>query len=298
MRTLRIHHGLVILAGGMLIGNAAFAGNQGTTITLDKTASTTQTETDTYSWMIQKTLKPSQVPYVIRSGKTVPVQFLLTANRSGPIKTYVNDPVSGQICIHNTGSQPTVGLWLTDQLEQSTDGGATWTAFAGPAVIPVTELAAGASQCYPYSFSNTLLPPCPSRGGRAPGKETVASCAIYRNIATATVDNFSGSEGTAHSVDATVPVTVNPVLIEVDKTASIADVFTCPVGFSCSPVSSTIPLTDSYPTSTYEVSMTNNSAACGQTVSGLNTATLTPSTNPALPSVSAAATIYTGTCHP
>jgi len=298
MRTLRIHHGWAVLAGGILIGGAAFAGNQGTTITLDKTASTTQTETDTYSWMIQKTLKPNQVPYVIRSDKTVPLQFLLTANRSGPVKSYVNDPVSGQICIHNTGTHPTVGLWVTDQMEQSTDGGATWTAFAGPSVIPVTEIAAGASQCYPYSFSNTLLPSCPSGEDRAPHKGRVAACAIYRNIATATVDNFSGFEGTAHSVDSTVPVTVNPVLIEVDKTASIADVFSCPTGFSCSPVSSTIPLTDSYPTSIYEVSMTNQSAACGQTVSGLNTATLTPSTNPALPSVSAAATIYTGTCHP
>jgi hypothetical protein len=282
----------------MLVGSFAFAGNQGTTITLDKTASTTQTETDTYSWAIQKTLKPNQVPYVIRSGKTVPVQFLLTANRSGPVKTYANDPVSGQICIHNTGSQPTVGLWLTDQLEQSSDGGATWTAFAGPTVIPVTEIAAGASQCYPYSFSNTLLPPCPSGEDRVRNRDRVVACAMYRNIATATVDNFSGSEGTAHSVSSTVPVTVNPVLIEVDKTASISDVFTCPVGFSCSPVSSTIPLTDSYPTSIYEVSMTNESAACGLTVPGLNTATLTPSTNAALPSVSATATIYTGTCHP
>lgn len=41
MRTLRNHHNWIVLAGGILIGGFAYAGNQGTTITLDKTASTT-----------------------------------------------------------------------------------------------------------------------------------------------------------------------------------------------------------------------------------------------------------------
>ncbi|MGK5082609.1 hypothetical protein WDW37_04825 [Bdellovibrionota bacterium FG-1] len=124
------------------------------------------------------------------------------------------------------------------------------------------------------------------------------ACAMYRNHAVATIDNFTGFEGTAHSIDIIANVIVTPALVEVDKNASLVDVFTCPAGFTCNPLTTTFPLTGSYPTTTYTVSLTNSSAACGQTLSGLNTATLTPSTNPALPSASATATIYTGTCHP
>lgn len=275
----------------LLIASSAFAGNQGTTITIDKTASTTQTQTNTYSWTIQKTLKPEQVPYVIRTGQSIPVDFLLTATRSGPSTVFTNSPVTGQICVHNTGTQPTVGLWLTDELDQSLDGGATWTPFAGPIVISVSEIAAGSSQCYPYSFSNTLLPACQDGSDRE-----VAQCAMYRNIATATIDNFVGHEGTAFSINANVPVGVTHHLVSIDQTATINDAFSCPPGFSCVPPSSTIVLSGSLPTTVYEVTLTNNSAACGQTLPGQNTATLTPSTNPALPPVSATASIYTGTC--
>ena len=260
---------------------SAFAGNQGTTISVENDASSTQTQTDTYSWSIQKTLKPNQVPYIIRQGSTLNVEYLLTATRSGPSTTYANTATSGSICVHNTGSQPTVGLWVTVSLQQSLDNGTTWTNFAGPQVLTVPEVVAGDTQCFPYTFTETLLPPP----------------AIYRNYDTVSLDNYVGNEGTSHSINAIGAVVVTPSLVEIDKTATISDVFTCPAGFSCSPLNSTIPLTGSYLPTPYPVSLTNNSAACGQTLPALNTATLTPSTNPALPPVSATATIYTGTCH-
>jgi len=264
-----------------LCSSVAIAGNQGTTVSVENTASSTQTQTDTYSWSVQKTLKPNQVPYIIREGQTLNVDYLLTATRSSPSTVYTNTPTTGSICVENTGTQPTVGLWITVSLQQSLDGGVSWTNFAGPQALSVSEVAAGSTQCFPYSFSQTLLPPP----------------ALYRNYDTVSVDNFVGSEGTTYSIIETDSVSVTPILVEIDKTATLQDVFTCPSGFSCTPLTSTMSLSTSYPTTPYQVSLTNNSAPCGQTLAGLNTATLTPSTNPALPSVSASATIYTGTCH-
>lgn len=265
----------------LLLSSAVYAGNQGTEFNVQDSATTKQTQTDSYTWSLQKTLKPSQVPYIIRQGMTVNVEYLLTADRSGPSTVYTNTPVSGQICVNNTGSQPTVGLWMTATLQQSLDGGTTWTNFSGPVVVPGTEVPGNTNQCFPYQFTNTLAGPP----------------AQYRTYVTASADNFIGFEGTQHTISATDPVVVIPNLVEIDKTATLVDTFTCPSGFSCTPLQSTIPLTESYPTTVYAVSLTNDSAECGNTVEGLNTAVLTPSTNSALPPASASASIYTGTCN-
>jgi hypothetical protein len=270
----------VAAATACLLTGSAFAGNQGTKFTFTNEGSSEQTQTDTYSWEVQKSLKPNQVPYIIRQGETLPVEFLLTATRSEPATSYANSPVNGQVCVTNSGTQSTVGLWIVVRLEQSLDGGATWTPFAGPQVVPAVDVAGGATQCFPYTFFVDLLPPP----------------ALYRNNDTVTIDNFVGFEGTAYSIDGTAPVVVTPQLVEVDKTATLQDEFLCPDGFDCTPPWTSITLTESYPTTPFVVSLSNVSAECGMSVVGLNTATLTPHDSPALPPVSAAASIYTGTC--
>ncbi len=270
---------LIALTMGSLVAGISFAGNQGTTLTGTKTAATTETQTSTYSWTVQKTLIPRQVPYIIKAGQTVPVDFLVTATRGGPVVTSVNTPVTGQVCLNNTGTQPTVGLFLTDQLEQSTDGGLTWTAYSSPITIPVVDLGGALSICYPYSFPNQLNP-----------------LYLYRNHAVASVDNFLGFEGTSHSIDIYATVSVTTIPITVDSTASLVDVFTCPVGFTCTPLITTSTLTGSMPTTTYTVSLTNLAALCGLTLQGTNTATLTPLTTLVPQIASGTATIFTGSC--
>lgn len=290
MRTFRVPL-LVLLS--LSVAGPALAGNQGTTLSMNKSASSTQTQFDAYSWTLQKTLKPNQTKYIIKPGKTVDVDYLITATRSAPVTSYTNTPVSGEICVTNTGSQPTIGLWITEEMQESRDGGATWSPYAGPQVIAVSaELASGANQCYSYSFPNQLDP-----------------TRKYRTKATASIDNYVQHEGESFSIDMTKDVTVTRPLVEIDKTANLTDTLNCPTGFSCTVPWTSQALTGSYPTTAYTVSMSNTSAACGQTtLAALNTANLTSATQPPLSptppasslplSASATASISTGTCRP
>jgi hypothetical protein len=216
---------------------------------------------------------------VIPEGQTATAGFTITATRNGPTVTQSNTPITGQICLQNTGLRATQGLYLTDRLEQEVSPG-VWNVVAGPITIPTGgELAAGQSQCYNYNLNYPLNP-----------NNT------YRNHAVATIDNYLGYEGMAHSIDilAAVDITVNHT--DVDATATIVNPFDCPAGFTCTLSGSSYFVTG---TTTIPVSaaLTNNTATCGQTLIATNHSILTPSTNPVPISASASISIYTGTCH-
>lgn len=258
---------------------AAFAGSAGTTLTVTKTATATITQTDTYTWSIQKSTPPNQVTYVVPIGQNAIVPFTITATRTGPTVVTNSSEVSGNVCVTNTGSVPTVGLQILDNLEYLS--GAVWQPVPGGSqVLPVSaDLAAGASQCYPYQFNNLPLD----------------TSLQYRNHAEAFIDNYLGHEGTSFEVDAILPFVITPVINTIDATASLSDVFPCPTGFSCTATALPPTLTGST-LLTYTVTITNVSAPCGTTVSPLNTATLVQSDTHTIQTASAGVQIYTGTC--
>jgi hypothetical protein len=252
-----------------------FAGSSGTTLDATKTAVANWTRTDAYHWTITKTTPPNQVPYVIPTGGVQQVTFTVTAVRSGPEVTSWSTPVSGEICVTNTGTSSTSGLYIVDQLEKVSDS----SVVSGPSVIPVAaELAPSQHQCYPYSFEVALDPSIE-----------------YRNHAIISLDNYLGFEGTSHSIDVYAAVIPTVSVVDVDSSARIEDIFNCPSGFTCTPssFSQTVTGTTTIP---YLVTVRNDSAACGQNVNAVNTAQLFPSTTQIPQIASASISIYTGTC--
>ncbi len=265
----------------LLMHVEVFAGTQGTTITGNKSSSAIVTQTSSYTWSIQKTLpSPLPSPFTIGLGSSAIVPFVIQATQRGPVITTSMSPVSGQVCVNNTGGSRTQGFYITDQLEQYVNG--VWVKVAGPIVIPVgSELAAGQSSCYAYQFIGVSLDPLLQ----------------YRNHAMASIDNYLGYEGSTHVTDFYSPLSFSTQYQNVDSTAILSDSISCPSGMTCSPASSSQLLTGSSSLS-YPITVTNNSQCCGQTLGASNTATLTPSTNQVSQSSSVSFQIYTGTCPP
>ena len=94
----------------------AFAGSPGTRLAVTKTATASLTQTDTFTWSIQKNTPPNQVTYVVPIGLNANVPFTITASRNGPTVTTSASTVSGSVCVTNTGLSPTVDLQIVDTL--------------------------------------------------------------------------------------------------------------------------------------------------------------------------------------
>ena len=269
--------GLAGVFGLFMAGNAA-AGPSGTTLTVTKTADSTLTQTNIYSWTVQKTTPPNQVTYVIPQGQNAPVGFTITATRTGPV-TSSSSSVAGSVCVTNTGSATTEGLHIIDTLEYL--DGATWTpVVGGQVIVPVgAELPPSATPvCFPYEIDGLNL-------------DTNLQ---YRNLAAVSIDNYNGHEGTSFETDAIVPVAVTPTVVTIGQNAALADQITCPAGFTCTP--GTLPTTLSgSDTLSYSLTLANTSAACGQTLTLTNTALLTPDQGSQLSSA-ASVQVFTGTC--
>lgn len=275
---------ILSFAGVGFVGFGAWAGPQGTTIEGTMTASTTLTQVSTYSWgLVESAQFPNQVPFVILTGSSASVGFTITATRSGPVTTQSNTPITGQICLSNTGASSTRGLHLKDQVEQEVSPG-VWKKIFGPVTLLVpTEIPAYTTYCFPDLMNiqkSVELDPNSN----------------YRNHAVATIDNFIGYEGMAHSIDIFAPVVITVTQKEVDASAILVDPITCPSGFECTPSGTTLEVhhTMSYPLSVLTV---NQSAACGQLLLIADLSTLTP-VDSRIPIIAEASIpIYTGTCH-
>lgn len=265
----------------VFVANKSTAGTSGTTISGYKTATATITQTNTYSWSVQKTTPtPSPSPYTIGLGSSLAVPFTIQATQNGPIVTSTIGPPTGQICINNTGTSATQGLYISDQLEQFISG--SWVKITDPILVLVTaEISGGQTQCYPYQFNNVFLSPQGS----------------YRNHAIASIDNHLGSEGTNTSIDLLATVSFPQVVQNVDASAMLTDSANCPSGFTCVPGVSSQLLTNSTLLSA-PLTIKNDSVCCGQTYDILNHAILTPTTTGSALSSSATAQIFTGICPP
>jgi hypothetical protein len=261
-----------------LLASAALAGPRGTTITGTKTAESSATETIDYDWTIEKSNPPDQVPYVIPLGETQAATFSITVTRLEPTVTWVNGAVSGEICLNNTGSASTRGLQLRDVLQVESSPG-VWTDVTPVTVIPVgAQIPAGETRCYPYSFDIEL-----ERGKS------------YRNLATAAIDNFYGYEGSPHEIEISTAVVINETTIINDEEVEISDIFECPTGFTCTPLTQSWTATGSIviPVS---IEITNNEAECDQTFRVVNTATLEEIDSGIDRDSSAEIDIFSGSC--
>ncbi|MGK5082608.1 hypothetical protein WDW37_04820 [Bdellovibrionota bacterium FG-1] len=233
-----------ILAIPLALTGVALGGSGGTSLMGTKTASATIAQTETYNWSITKTT-PTTSPYSIGIGAAVQVPFTITVNRTGPTLATSNGPISGNVCLNNTGATAsTSGLFATDQLEYYT--GTNWAPFGTGISLPIAaELSPLQSQCYPYQFTSLSL----------------SAQTQYRNHAIATIDNFLGFEGTPHPVDILAPVSITLTNQTVDASANLTDIFQCPTGFTCTPSGPTLTLSGTQ-TINYTVTITNNAAAC------------------------------------
>lgn len=274
----RVHFGrIALLFLATSLGTDVFAGPSGTTLTATKTAVAKWTKTDTYTWNVTKSTPPNQVPYVIPIGQTQPVTFTVTATKVGPVSTSWNTPLTGDVCVTNTGTTTTSGLYIKDQLENAADS----TIVEGPIVLDVTsELAPSDTRCFHYEFTGVVDPNI-----------------VYRNHAIISVDNYLGHEGTSFSIDAFADVLPEVNVVQVDGSATIKDVFSCPAGMTCTPSSFSQVVTETI-SIPYVLTIKNDSAACGLTFRPVNSAELIPSDHPVSQTATTSVTIYTGSCHP
>lgn len=258
-----------------LIPNA-FAGPSGTTLTATKTAIAKWTQTDTYTWNITKSTPPNQVPYVIPLGQTQQVTFTVSATKIGPVSTTWNTPMKGEVCVTNTGTTSTSGLYIKDQLENAVDS----SIVEGPIVLEVTsELAPSETRCFPYQFTGVIDP-----------------AVQYKNHALVSIDNYLNHEGTSYTIDTFADVVPEITTVQIDGSATINDLFSCPTGMTCTPPNFTQVVTEttSIP---YVLTIKNDSVACGITQKPVNTAELIPLDHPTPQIATASITLFTGSCH-
>ena len=146
----------------------------GTTIAASKTANAIFDRT--WNWEIDKTVQPEELH--ICEGDIGMANFTVSVTKISYTDVVT---VTGQVCVDNTGDDPTEGLTIGDtiQYKTSTSG---WTPVPG-AITEITpaQLAIGDCKCYDYSFIFDAI-----------------EDAEYRNVAGVTITNYLGHQGTPH----------------------------------------------------------------------------------------------------
>lgn len=249
----------VLLAGmALLLPSQASAQQAGTTLQdPSKTATAVWEHRIGYDWTIEKSASP--LSFELGAGDTQTVNYTLTATKTQVSDVEVSE-VSGTICVLNGGERATEGLVITDVIQYKVGSGqfqdllsTSVDVSSNPILDPLER------GCYPYSIEFT-----PVAGAQ------------YRNEANIDITNHSGQLGelfgTQVRTDFSLPA--EATLVETDEAASLADVLTCPTGFTCQ--SSFVPGTlTASEVVTYTVDVTNDSAACSSSFSMDNTASLT-----------------------
>ena len=238
----------------------------------------------TFDWTLDKTVSPATA--ALDSGATATFNYTLTASRT-VADSVTAAGVRGQICVKNLGNAPSQGMVVGDIVEARTTG--AWNVIATENVDisgnPVVD--PGETACFDYDVSFTPVPG-----------------ATYRNQGTVTWTNAGnggvGDPGTTQTWETEyVPFTLPgaPATAETDEAAALADILTCPTGFTCTPAAGSWSLTGSQVIQ-YAVQVTNVSAACETSSIARNVATLTELDSGQLRADSAAVTITTEECAP
>lgn len=253
------------------------AGVAGTTLEVKNQPLALWTQNQTYSWSLVKTIFPNPVPWVIPLGQSQTASFTITAERTGPVSTSVKTPVTSSICVKNTGTSPTSGLYIRDQIEKTVDS----SVVEGPIVMPVTsEIPPSETRCFSDEFTALIDP-------------TVS----YQNHASISIDNYLDHEGTSFTIESVTQIVPVVTPVDVDATATLTDLLQCPIGFECVPIGFNRVVSGSIAIP-WDVRLTNSSATCNQLLIAENTAQLIPSTHPIPQTATAALQIFTGPCDP
>lgn len=197
----------------------ASACETGTSLEATKTAVGLRETTIEYDWTLQKAASPDEIE--IGQGESGSVEYTITAVRM-PVSEVTRIGVRGQICVTNTGSRVTQNLKIVDRVQYKKPGKSFKDLIgASQTIIPETQLQPGETRCFDYEI---LFTP-------------VAGATAYRNVAKVTITNHSGHMGCAYGPEpkADFSLPANAALIEIDESADVMDVETCPEGFNCVP---------------------------------------------------------------
>jgi hypothetical protein len=260
--------GLVAAAVAIWAQPAAATGG----LTVTKTATGSSERTVDYDWTIQKSVAPGSL--TLGTNASGGLDYSLAATRTVVSDNIVNT-TSGEICVTNDGTTPTVGLAI-DETIRAVLPDMSQVEVKTIVITPPNELGPGETGCVQYNIDFTRVP----------------NAVRYTNHARAHATDFTSGNVTVSFV---LPA---PTLIEHDGAADVADAAVCPAGFTCTP-SDAGPwhLTDSG-TINYTTTVKNVSAPCGSTHDLDNTATLTEGDSGATRTSSASATLATPACGP
>lgn len=240
----------------------------------------------TYEWTLDKRVTPASAS--LEPGASATFNYTLTATRT-VAGTTGGAGVRGQICVKNLGSVDSQGMTVSDEVQASTNGGASWTTVATQAVDVSANpvVSQGETACFDYD-----VPLTPVAG------------ALYRNQGSVTWTNAGNggvpTPGTLQTWEtAWVPFTfpAEPVTAETDEAAALADLLDCPAGFTCTPSSGGWSLTGSQVIQ-FAVQVTNVSAPCGHLTVAANTATLTANDSGQQDTATASVSLSTNDCTP
>ena len=264
--------------------SAAYAqqGQAGTTLSATVTAEGYSEQRQEYDWSIDKSASPSALQ--IKPGETSTVTYTLNITRTPLEPTYM-EGVRGEVCVTNGGDRETEGLKIVAQV-QGKSGSGQFQDISGAAqtIVPAQQLNPGQTQCYPYQVTFDADPNMQ-----------------YRVAAQVTITNHSGQLGIEFGPQpkATFSIPSQPTLIEIDETALLNDVLTCPTGMTCNVSRDLSNITVSGSTTiTYTVNVTNNSVECNQNVIMPNVVTLVESDTFETHTAEAVVNINTGECPP
>lgn len=162
-----------------------------TDISATKTA--TGNLTKVYQWTIEKSAATASLR--LFRGDQAAVTFTVKATKTGSSNV---PSVSGQVCVTNNGQDPTEGLQIGDTVQYKVgDGQFQNLAGAGVKITPAQQIpgtpAGGTPQavCFPYQIAFTPV-----------------ADASYRNVASVTITNHTGHEGTPFGPLVTAAFTV------------------------------------------------------------------------------------------
>lgn len=156
----------------MLMAAAAPQGQAGTTLTAEKTA--TGNWTRTFKWTIDKSVTPATWD-MFKGDRGKSTYTVAVTKDSGTDLVWV----SGQVCVTNGGAAATENLTIFDHIQYKAGSGQFQDLPGASQTITPDQIPAYTGPvCYPYSISFT-----PVAG------------AVYRNVATITITNHSGSLG-------------------------------------------------------------------------------------------------------
>jgi hypothetical protein len=257
--------------------------------TITKTAVPYYRVSEGFDWTVEKSVTP--VSLTLAPQESGVFDFVITATRTSTGTTgAASYGLTGQICVANSGTQPTIDLTIQDIVHVRIGG--TWYV-GSDSLLDVSAnpvLDPGESHCYPYSLQSPAdFVPNPDHKYRNVGK--VYSAALSEQGIP--VQELLGQT----QVEFAWP-TEPTVAGSSDATATVTDVLECPAGFLCTPSGASWTFEDSG-SRPLAVQVKNVSATCGTTVTVVNEATLVENTSgetrgPA----SASGTVVTPDCTP